>query len=463
MAPFRSAGVKPMNRRTILRGAGGAIALPLLDAMVPVFSRAATARAAAPCRMAFVYVPNGIIMDQWLPSSATLTGASPLPAQLPRVSAALTGFRDDILMLNGLTQNGGRALGDGPGDHGRAGASYLTCVHPKKTNGRDLHAGVSVDQIAARGLEGKTRFASLELGCEEGVQGGSCDNGYSCAYSNSISWRTPSSPNPAEIRPRAVFERLFGPGDDDPDPARRARQAQYERSILDIVSGDARRISLNLGATDRRKLDEYLSSIRDVEKRIQNAERNRVTPPEPSWRVPDPGVPTDFGEHARIMIDLMTLAFQTDSTRVVTLLLALEQSPRAYPEIGIPEAHHGLTHHQGDREKIEKVTQINCFHIKQLAYLLGKMKSTPDGDGTLLDHVMITYGSGLSDGNAHDHANLPLVLAGHGCGKLRPGRFIAYAKETPMANLFLAMLDRMSIPVDSLGDSNGELNDLSDV
>ena len=452
-----------MNRRTVLRGAGAAIALPLLDAMVPGFSRAATSRAAAPCRAAFLYVPNGIIMDQWLPATGAPTGATLLPAQFPRVSAALAGFRDDILMLGGLTQNGGRALGDGPGDHGRAGASYLTCVHPKKTNGRDLHAGVSVDQIAARSLEGKTRFASLELGCEEGVQGGSCDNGYSCAYSNSISWRTPSSPNPAEIRPRAVFERLFGPGDEDPDPARRARQAQYEKSILDIVSGDARRLSVNLGATDKRKLDEYLSSIRDVERRIQNAERNRVTQPEPSWRVPDPGVPTDFGEHARIMIDLLTLAFQTDSTRVATLLLALEQSPRAYPEIGIPEAHHGLTHHQGDKEKIEKVTQINCFHIRQLAYLLEKMKSTPDGDGTLLDHVMITYGSGLSDGNAHDHANLPLVLAGRGCGKLRPGRFIGYPKETPMANLFIAMLDRMNIPVDSLGDSNGELNDLSDI
>jgi hypothetical protein len=463
MAPVRSAKAGAMNRRTVLRGAGAAIALPLLDAMIPAFSRAATARAAAPGRMAFLYVPNGIIMNQWLPSSVAATGASPLPAELPRVSSVLAPFRDDILMLSGLTQNGGRALGDGPGDHGRAGASYLTCVHPKKTNGRDLHAGVSVDQIAARHLEGKTRFASLELGCEEGVQGGSCDNGYSCAYSNSISWRTPSSPNPAEIRPRAVFERLFGAADDDPDPARRARQAQYEKSILDIVSGDARRLSLNVDSTDKRKLDEYLSSIRDVEKRIQNAERNHVAPPEPSWRVPDPGVPTDFGEHARIMIDLMTLAFRTDSTRVVTLLLALEQSPRAYPEIGIPEAHHGLTHHQGDKEKIEKVTQINCFHAKQLAYLLEKMKSTPDGDGTLLDHVMITYGSGLSDGNAHDHANLPLVLAGRGRGKLRPGRFVGFPKETPMANLFVAMLDRMDLPVESLGDSNGELNDLSEI
>lgn len=456
------AGLK-LNRRTILRGAGAAIGLPVLDAMIPALGRAATIRAAAPCRMAFLYVPNGIIMNQWMPAADASASPVPLPAELPRVSAALAPFRNDVMMIAGLTQNGGRALGDGPGDHGRAGASYLTCVHPKKTNGRDLHAGISVDQIAARSLEGKTRFASLELGCEEGVEGGSCDNGYSCAYSNTISWRTPSSPNPPEIRPRAVFERLFGARDEGVTPAQAAREAKYEKSILDMVSTDANRLSLTLDGTDKRKLDEYLTSVRDVEKRIQSAERERLGTRLPSVTAPDPGIPTDFGEHARIMMDLMMLAFQTDSTRVVTLLLALEQSPRAYPEIGIPEAHHGLTHHQGDKVKIEKVTQINCFHAKQLAYLLQKMKSTPDGDGMLLDHVMITYGSGLSDGNAHDHANLPLVLAGGGCGKLRPGRFVRCPNETPMANLFIAMLDRMQVPVEKLGDSTGELNGLTDI
>jgi hypothetical protein len=320
-----------------------------------------------------------------------------------------------------------------------------------------------VDQVAAHRLEGKTRFSSLELGCEEGVQGGSCDNGYSCAYSNSISWRTPSSPMPAEIRPRAVFERLFGTGDLDPNPAHRAREARYQKSVLDLVSGDATRLSAQLGGADKRKLDEYLFSIRDVEKRIENAEKSSAQVPRPSMSAPDASIPTEFSEHARIMFDLMTLAFQTDSTRVATVLLALEQSPRAYPEIGIPEAHHGLTHHQGDKEKIEKVTQINCFHAKQFAYLLGKLKSTQDGDGTLLDHVMITYGSGLSDGNAHDHANLPLALAGRGCGQLRPGRHVRYATETPMSNLFVAMLDRMGVPVESIGDSNGELGYLSDL
>ena len=432
---------------------GTAIALPLLDSMIPAFTRGATTK--APCRMAMLYVPNGIVMDQWIPNLPE--GSMPLPAELPRITSALMPFRNEITMLGGLTQNGGRALGDGPGDHGRAGANYLTCVHPKKTNGRDLQTGISVDQIAAKRLEGKTKFASLELGCEEGVQGGSCDNGYSCAYSNSISWRTPSSPMPAEIRPRAVFERVFGAPDEDP------RARRYEKSILDLVTSDAQRLNAQVGAADKRKLDEYLFSIRDLEKRIASAERSNAKAVKPAMGIPSSSIPTEFAEHARIMFDLMTLAFQTDSTRVATVLLALEQSPRAYPEIGIPEAHHGLTHHQGDKEKIEKVTQINCFHAKQFAYLLEKLRSTPDGDGTLLDHSMITYGSGLSDGNAHDHANLPMVLAGRGSGGVKPGRYMRYPKETPMANLYVAMLDRMGVPVESLGDSNGELGYLSDL
>jgi len=433
-----------INRRAVLRGFGTALGLPLMDAMA--------APAKSPCRMAFLYVPNGIMMDQWIPDQKT--GVTAIPAKLPSVTSALEKYREDILFIGGLTQNGGRALGDGPGDHGRAGANYLTCVHPKKTNGRDLRAGVSVDQVAARGLEGTTRLASLELSCEEGVQGGSCDNGYSCAYSNSISWRTPASPNPAEIRPRAVFERLFGAVDEG--------SRRYEKSILDVVTGDASRLSAKLGGTDRRKLDEYLYSIRDVEKRIQAAEKAPAVR-RPDMAAPEVGVPADLGEHARMMIDLLALAFQTDSTRVATLLMALEQSPRAYPEIGIPEAHHGLTHHQGDKEKIAKVIEINRFHMKQFAYLIEKFKATPDGDGTLLDHSMVTYGSGLSDGNAHDHANLPLVLAGRGCGTVRPGRFVRHANETPMANLFIAMLDRIGVPVETLGDGTGRLGYLTDL
>jgi hypothetical protein len=464
---------KSISRRAMLRGMGTTVALPFLDAMVPAF--AATTAKAPVCRMAFVYVPNGIIMDQWLPAGAVppsfmptqatpeTVGARALPEQLPRVSAGLAPFRNDITMLAGLTCNGGRALGDGPGDHGRAGASYLTGVHPKKTFGKDIQAGVSMDQIAARALEGKTRFASLELGCEEGVQGGNCDNGYSCAYSNAISWRTPSSPMPPEIRPRAVFERLFGSVDDETDPKKRARQAGYQRSVLDVVMGDAQRLRGSLGGSDRRKLDEYLFAIRDVEKRIDKADQEnaRVKPGLPA---PSSSVPTDLSEHAQIMFDLIALAFQTDMTRVITMLLGIEQSPRSYAaELGITEAHHGLTHHQGDKEKIEKVTQINCFHVKQYAYLLNKLKSIPDGDGTLLDHSMICYGSGLSDGNGHLHHNLPLVIAGRGAGTVKPGRYVRYADETPMTNLFVAMLDRMSVKVESFGDSNGELGYLTDL
>lgn len=442
-----------INRRDVLRGLGTALGLPLFEAM--------GAAAKAPCRMAFLYVPNGIMMDQWLVDQKP--GVHALPAELPSITRALGAYRDDVLFIGGLTQNGGRALGDGPGDHGRAGANYLTCMHPKKTNGRDLRVGVSVDQVAAQKLAGKTRLASLELSCEDGVQGGSCDNGYSCAYSNTISWRTPNTPNPAEIRPRALFERLFGAADEDADPARRARRASYERSILDVVTGDARKLASTLGGADKQKLDEYLYSIRDVELRIAAAEKNRASAPRPNMGAPDASVPADLAEHARLMIDLLTLAFQTDSTRVATLMLSLEQSPRAYPEIGIPEAHHGLTHHQGDADKISKVIQINQYHMKQFVYLVDKFKKTPDGDGTLLDHVMVTYGSGLSDGNAHDHANLPMVLAGRGCGTVRPGRFVRHANETPMANLFMAMLDRMGVPAETLGDGTGKLGYLSDL
>jgi hypothetical protein len=449
---------KRLSRRAMLQGMGAAIALPALDAMTPAFA----ATASAPTRMAFLYVPNGIVMDEWT-SKGQPMGVAPLPELLPRISGALTPYRGDVMMLSGLTSNGGRALGDGPGDHGRAGAAYLTGVHPRKTYGKDIQTGVSMDQIAARKLEGTTRFASIELGCEEGVQGGNCDNGYSCAYSNSISWRTPSSPMPPEIRPRAVFERLFGSVEDERDPKRRARQDLYQKSVLDVVLEDARRLQGSLGGADRRKLDEYLYGIREIETRIQNAERNPslATPPVPA---PSSSIPTNFAEHARLMMDLLTLAFQTDSTRVATVLLGIEQSPRSYgAEIGISEAHHGLTHHSGDREKIEKVTKINCYHVQQFTYLLEKLKAVKEADGTLLDHSMIVYGSGLSDGNRHDHANLPLVIAGRGNGSLKPGRMVRYPDETPITNLYIAMLDRMGVHAETLGDSTGPLGYLSDL
>jgi hypothetical protein len=447
-----------LSRRAALRGLGATIALPFLDAMYPVLAAQAVKKSLAATRMAFLYVPNGIVMDYWTPAGEL--GATPL-ATLPRISSALNPYKNDITFLSGLTSNGGRALGDGPGDHGRAGAAYLTGVHPKKTYGKDIKTGISMDQIAARQLEGKTKYASLELGCEEGIQGGNCDNGYSCAYSNSLSWRTENTPNPPEIRPRAVFERLFGAVDDEKDPAKRKRLESYQKSILDIVLEDAQGLKSSLGGADRRKLDEYMFAIRDIEKRIQRVEKdNEFNVP---VTAPSASIPTDFAEHSTLILDLLALAFQTDMTRVITVLMGIEQSPRNYPEIGITEGHHGLTHHQGDKEKIEKVAQINEFHIKQFTYLLDKLKATPDGDGTLLDHSMIVYGSALADGNAHQHNNLPTVLAGRANGTLRPGRHIRYADETPMTNLYMSMLDRMGVPAEQIGDSTGRLEGLSDL
>jgi len=452
--------VKQLSRRTMLRGLGTTLALPFLDAMVPAFASPAVQKSLAVNRMAFLYVPNGIVMEAWTPAGTPGDAGSTPLGELPRITSALAPYRNDVLMLSGLTSDGGRAHGDGPGDHGRAGAAYLTGIHPKKTYGKDIKTGISMDQIAARQLEGKTRFGSLELGCEEGIQGGNCDNGYSCAYSNSISWRTENTPNPPEIRPRAVFERLFGvidPSDDGKDPARRQRQAEYRRSILDLALADAQSLQKSLGGDDRRKLDEYLSSIRDVEKRIQRVESNNTTK---TPDAPSASIPTDFAEHSHLMLDLMTLAFQTDATRVVTVLLGIEQSPRNYPEIGLTEGHHGLTHHSGDKVKIEKVTQINEYHIKQFAWLLEKMKALPDGDGSLLDHSMIVYGASLADGNSHQHNNLPVVLAGRGGGTIQPGRHVRYPVETPITNLYLSMFDRMGVTAESIGDSTGRLEGL---
>jgi Protein of unknown function (DUF1552) len=443
----------------MIRGIGASMALPFLDAMIPAFATQRTVERLAANRMAYLYVPNGIVMDAWTPPGDI--GSTPL-GEFPRITRTLVPFRDDVLVLGGLTSDGGRAHGDGPGDHGRAGAAYLTGVHPKKTFGKDLKTGVSMDQIAARGLEGRTPLASLELGCEEGIQGGNCDNGYSCAYSNSISWRTESTPNPPEISPRAVFERMFGAADDEKDPAKRERQAEYRLSILDLVAADARRLTDSLGGDDRRKLDEYLSAVRDVERRIQDTERRSNDDPARALDPPAASIPTNFAEHARLMFDLVALAFQTDTTRVITVLLGIEQSPRNYPEIGLTEAHHGLTHHQGDRAKIEKVTQINEYHIQQFVYLLDKLKAIPDGDGTLLDNSMIVYAAGLADGNSHQHHNLPTVLAGRARGTLRPGRHVRYPDETPITNLYLSMLDRLGVTVESIGDSTGRLEGLSD-
>ena len=405
--------------------------------------------------MAFSYVPNGIIMEDWTPAAAGALKA------LPTILEPISEFRDDVMLLSGLTHNNGRALGDGPGDHARAAASFLTGVHPKKTDGADIRNGISVDQVAAELVGGRTRFASIELGVEHGRLAGNCDSGYSCAYSNSISWRSETTPMPPEVNPRLVFERLFGrPGDSD-DPVARAKRKRYEKSILDFVQQDTRKLQSELGPTDRRKLDEYLTGVREIEKRIEAGEASAAQTT-PSMDRPS-GVPVDYAEHAKLMFDLQVVAFQTDQTRIATFMLAREGSNRTYREIGVPGGHHGLTHHRNDEEKIRKISKINRYHMELFSYFLKRLDSIQEGDGTLLDHSMVLYGSGLADGNKHTHHDLPVLVAGRAAGGLHPGRHMRYDTETPMANLYLTLLDRMGVHPEVIGDSNGRLEHLTDI
>jgi hypothetical protein len=366
-----------------------------------------------------------------------------------------------MLVLSNLTQNGGRALGDGAGDHARAGASWLTGVHPKRTEGSNIRAGISADQVAARELGAKTQFGSLELGLEEPSLAGGCDSGYSCAYTNTISWRTPTTPNPTEVNPRAVFERLFGDGETN-DAKARLKLMKEDRSLLDFVRGDVARLEPSLGARDKSKLDEYLEGIRDIERRIQKAEEQSSNVQVPLLERPS-GIPDEFEDHAKLMSDLMVMAFQTDMTRVVSFMMAREGSNRSYRSIGVPDGHHSVTHHQNDPEKIAKTMKIDELHVRTFAYLLKKMDATRDGDGTLLDHSMVLFGSSISDGNAHTHHDLPLVLAGGASCNIKGGRHIRYAPETPMNNLLLTMLDKVGVPAETLGDATGKLDQLSGV
>jgi hypothetical protein len=443
---------KHIPRRTFVKGMGVAIGLPMLDAMTPAFARASRL---APVRLAFIYVPNGIVMKEWRPKVA---GKG---FEFTRILKPLESLRDDLFVLSGLDEQNGNALGDGPGDHARAGAAYLTGVHCKKTEGADIHNGVSADQIAAQQFGSKTRFPSIELGCEDSRTVGNCDSGYSCAYTNSISWRAQATPMPPELNPRMVFERLFGTVDFSLDAETRARRAQYRKSILDFVRDDTQQLAGRLGSADRRKLDEYLSAVREIEQRIQAAEKDN-RPVAPAIEKPA-GIPITLPDYAKLMYDLQVVAFQADLTRVTTLMLGREGSMRVYPEIGIPDPHHPLTHHRENPDWIEKVTQINCLHAELFAYFLNKLKSTRDGDGSLLDHSMIVYGSGLSDGNRHSHVDLPVLLAGRGDGSLKPGRHIVYPSGTPITNLYLTLLDRIGVHPEKIGDSTGTVEHLTDL
>jgi hypothetical protein len=439
---------KTVPRRTFLRGVGAAaIGLPFLDAMTPSLGAAPK----PPVRLAFLYVPNGIDMKNW-----NIEAEGAIAGELPRVLKPLEAFRNDFTQIGNLTHNSGRALLDGAGDHGRCAGSYLTGIQVKKTT-VDIKASVSCDQIIANAIGDQTRFASLELGMDDSRQAGDCDSGYSCAYTNNLAWRSETQPLPPILDPRALFERLFGTGA-TLTPAERERQAVYRRSSLDFVMGDTKKLQTTLGPTDRRKLDEYLSSIREVERQLEKAEKQSLVI-NPGMDKPY-GVPPDFGEHFKLMSDMLAIAFQADLTRVSTFLMTAEGTSRAYREIGIPDGHHPCTHHMGKPELMEKVTQINEYHTKQLAGFLQTLKSMKEGDSNVLDNSMIVYGAGLSDGNRHLHEDLPTLLIGRG-GGLKPGRRVIYRKETPMCNFQLTLMDRMGVSVEQFGDASGHLDPAS--
>jgi hypothetical protein len=441
-----------LARRTFLRGAGATLALPFLDAMRPAFARAASV--APPVRLSFAYVPNGIIMPDWTPAQEGRAYA------FTRILKPLEPLRDDVLVLSGLAHHNANELGDGPGDHARAAACFLTGVHAKKTAGADIRNGVSADQIVAQALAAETRLPSLELGCEESRTVGNCDSGYSCAYTNSISWRAATTPMPPETNPRLAFERLFGDAD-NADPAARALRASERTSILDVVGERSRELMGQLGTADRRKLDEYQYAVREIERQIQRAETD-TRPVVPPIEKPS-GIPETFAEYLKLMYELQVIAFQADLTRVATLMVGREGSLQSYPEIGVPDPHHPLTHHQNNPEWVEKVTRINVHHMELFAHFVSRLKATPDGDGTLLDHSMVVYGSAIADGNKHTHEALPVLLAGGGGGAIKSGRHVTYAKETPLTNLYLTLLDRMGVRPETIGDSTGRIEHLSDL
>ena len=433
-----------LPRRTFLRGMGATLALPLLDAMVPALT--AATKTAVPRRLGFVYIPNGAAMAHWQPK-----GVGAL-TEMSATLAPLAPFINQTVVPIGLSQKQAESFGDGNGEHSRAGTVWLSGVHPKHTEGADVRNGPTADQIAARELGKETALSSLELAMEQTYLIGNCDNGYSCVYTNSISWRTPTDPNPMETNPRVVFQRLFGDGGSADE---RLVQARGDKSILDWVIGDLANLQRSLGAADRATVNDYVDSVREIERRIQIAERQNGAAPLTLPERPV-GVPESYDEHAKLMFDLTALAFHADITRVFVFTLGKEQTNRAYPELGVSDAHHAISHHQHDPAKLEKAHKINTYHISLTAHFLEKLKATPEGDGTLLDHSLILHGGGISDADQHSHIDLPLVLVG-GAGGLKGGRILRHPVDTPMNNLLVAMLDRAGVGAEKFGDATGEL------
>jgi hypothetical protein len=442
---------KALSRRTILKGMGAAISLPFLESMVPAFAQS-KATSEAPVRLAWFYLPNGIDMRNWTPKDE-----GPLET-LPSILAPLDPLKRDFLVLSNLTANWGRPLQVGAGDHGRALAAYMTGVEVYRTAGADLKVTASADQIAAKAVGHLTKLPSLEVGLEEARQTGNCDNGYSCAYTYNVSWKTESQPLPPISDPRNLFERLFG-SDVAESPAARARRLAMRQSILDGVVDHTKKLESTLGGTDRRKIDEYLTSVREIEQRVERTAKEGMII-DPGIEKPF-GVPSEFPDYFRLMTDLMLIAFKADITRISTLMIGREGSTRPYPEIGIPDGHHPLTHHMGNLEMLDKVRQINTLHAMLFAEFIQKLKDTKEGDSNLLDRSLIVYGGGLSDGNQHWHDQLPTVLAGRGGGFVSPGRHIIYQRETPVTNLFATMIERIGVRPEHVGDSTGRLAGLS--
>jgi hypothetical protein len=423
--------------------------LPLLDAMTTGLAQAAAIQ--PPVRAAFIFFPNGAIMPSWKPKGE---GEQ---YELSETIGEIERHRNEFNVLTSLAQDNGRAKGDGPGDHARCAATFLTGSHPVKTSGADIKVGISVDQMAAEQIGHLTKLPSLELGIESGRNAGSCDSGYSCAYSNNVSWKNPSTPMAKEVNPRLVFERLFGSSDN----AKSSKERDfYRKSILDYVQQDARSLRQRLGKTDRRKMDEYFQSVRELEKRIarSSTKPGRELPAD----IESPtGVPDKLEDHIKLMYDLMALAFRTDSTRVATFMLGNAGSNRAYRMVGVNSGHHQLSHHGNDEEKVAHLQKVDRFLIKQFGYFLDQLKAIREGDGNLLDQSVILYGSGLSDANRHRHDDLPVILAGKAGGSIRTGRHLVMSGETPMNNLFLSILDRVGAKVESIGDSAGRLAGLA--
>ena len=431
---------KAIPRRTVLRGLGASLALPLLDGMVPAFAAIRNSAAAPVKRLGVVYVPNGMMMNHWTPRTE---GAG---FDFPTVMKPLEPFRRHVQVLSGMHGV------DGEGPHARSSTRFLSGVGAKPDNGSDLSAGVSMDQLAGRVLGRETQLATLELALDGRDFAGSCDDGFSCAYTNTIAWTNETTPLPMENNPRVVFERLFGDSGST-DPAIRKARLRKDASLLDSVTERAGALSRELGAGDRAKLGQYLEAVRDIERRIQMAEaqsgRELPVVDQPA------GIPGTFGEHAKLMFDLQALAYETDLTRVATFMMGREITGRTYAEIGVPDAHHPISHHQRDPAKLAKLTKINQYHVQLFSDFLARLAATPDGDGTLLDHSMIIYGAGMADSNAHASQNLPILLAGGGAGT--GGRHVRYSADTPLANLHLSLLDKLGVPVESLGHANGRL------